>query len=69
MDEECSKKDRVMLLREEQNWSHQATHFAGERSVVWFYYIIEVSLFFWFLFPPPKLYLFVRFSHNKHIFS
>lgn len=52
MDEECIKKDRVMLLREEQNWSHQATHFAGERSVVWFYYIIEVSLFFWFLFPP-----------------
>lgn len=46
MDEECIKKDRVMLPREEQNCSHQAMHFAEERTVIWFYYKIEVSLFF-----------------------
>lgn len=74
MDEECIKKDRVMLPRE-QNCSHQAMHFAEERTVIWFYYKIEVRLFFSFFFifnPPPaprKLYVFVRFFfYNKYIF-
>lgn len=55
MDEECIKGDRVMLPREEQNCSHQAMHFAEERTVVWFYYKTEVSLFFFLFFNFPPL--------------